>query len=313
MMGAIYNACGRIPIEAVKKYCEQTGATEETAWNLLDGVRRLENSCSLSFDEPEFVCNMTGILWNGICTDDVARAFRRLPYKEQALLEARQCICMGCYRVFLSGKHPTYQSLSEKGENSDPETASRQYKKAVSDLIYELTDDGVLGCVLIRLKHADTEHAVYSYEPDNGGHVGEIIIDRVNRDFEITEFPERDKGSVCWQTEEAIEEAVLKETEPPDELLIPLIKHDIDAEQRIRIRQRSLRRKSGRNLSAVYAYRKGTNGSWGIIRFDFTKRESEVLEFPCRDAATADWSTEDAVCQAVFAVADGELPKNLLI
>jgi len=313
LMGAIYNSCGRIPVEAVKKYCEQTGATEETAWNLLDGARRLENSSYISFDEPAFVHNMLGILWNGISSDDIFRAFGRLQYAEQVLLEARQGVCMGCCRVFLDGKHPTYQSLSEKGENSDAETTSRQYKKAVSHLIYELTDDGVLGCVLIRLKHADAAHAVYSYEPDNSGHIGEIVIDRVNRDFEVTVFPYRDTGSASWQTEEAILEAVLKETEPPQELLIPLIKGDTESELHIRIRQRNLKRKGNRNLSAVYAYRKGIKGSWGIIHFDFTKNVSEVLEFPGRDTDSADWSTEDAICQAVFAMADRELPKNLII
>ena len=312
-MGAIYNACGRIPTEAVKRYCEQYGVTEETAWNMLDAARRLENSGKLCFNDPQLDYDFLGTLSNGIRIEEFVPAFRRLPYNEQILLEACNCVCMGCYSVFPEGKHPTYKDLAEKGENSDPETSSRQYKKAVNDLIYELTDDGVIGCVLICLKHADEEQAIYSYEPDNGGHVGEIIINRVNGDFEITVFPEKDAGNSTWQMEEAIAEAVLKEPEPPEELLIPLHKYRIEETLRIRVKQKSLKRKNKQNISAVYAYRKGTSTPWGIIRFDFINHESEVTVFPAKDGPYADWSTEDAICKAVFAKADGELPKNLLI
>ena len=43
--------------------------------------------------------NYTDILWNGIQAEKVQRAFEKLNYREQTLLENRLAICMTCGRV----------------------------------------------------------------------------------------------------------------------------------------------------------------------------------------------------------------------
>ncbi len=45
--------------------------------------------------------NYTDILWNGIQAENVQRAFEKLNYREQTLLEKRLAICMACGRVRL--------------------------------------------------------------------------------------------------------------------------------------------------------------------------------------------------------------------
>ena len=43
--------------------------------------------------------NYADILWNGIQAEKVQRAFEKLNYREQTLLEKRLAICMTCGRV----------------------------------------------------------------------------------------------------------------------------------------------------------------------------------------------------------------------
>ena len=49
------------------------------------------------------------ILWNGIQAEKVQRAFEKLNYREQTLLEKRLAICMTCGRVSSWKDRPTFE------------------------------------------------------------------------------------------------------------------------------------------------------------------------------------------------------------
>ena len=59
--------------------------------------------------------NYTDILWNGIQAEKVQRAFEKLNYREQTLLENRLAICMTCGRVSSWKDRPTFEELADVG------------------------------------------------------------------------------------------------------------------------------------------------------------------------------------------------------
>ncbi len=78
--------------------------------------------------------NYTDILWNGIQAEKVQRAFEKLNYREQTLLEKRLAICMTCGRVGLWKNRPTFEELAVMFEGSTASGAERAYRKAVDKL-----------------------------------------------------------------------------------------------------------------------------------------------------------------------------------
>ena len=54
--------------------------------------------------------NYADILWNGIQAEKVQRAFEKLNYREQTLLEKRLAICMACGRVGSWKHRPTLKN-----------------------------------------------------------------------------------------------------------------------------------------------------------------------------------------------------------
>ena len=69
--------------------------------------------------------NYTDILWNGIQAEKVQRAFEKLNYREQTLLEKRLAICMTCGRVSSWKDRPTFEELAVMFEGSTASGAIR--------------------------------------------------------------------------------------------------------------------------------------------------------------------------------------------
>ena len=65
--------------------------------------------------------NYTDILWNGIQAEKVQRAFEKLNFREQTLLEKRLAICMTCGRVGSWKGRPTFEELAVMFEGSTAE------------------------------------------------------------------------------------------------------------------------------------------------------------------------------------------------
>ena len=122
--------------------------------------------------------------------EKVQRAFEKLDYREQTLLEMRLAICMACGRVSSWKECPTFERLAFMFEGSTASGAERAYRKAVDKLTEFLVTEGALHTVHLkrtaRKKHkGKIAAAAYQYQVDCDGEWGEILVDFENRTAEI--------------------------------------------------------------------------------------------------------------------------------
>ena len=108
--------------------------------------------------------NYADILWNGIQAEKVQRAFEKLNFREQTVLEKRNAICMTCGRVGSWEERPTFEDLAVMFEGSTASGAERAYKKALDKLTGHLVDAGVLGVVELKLTDKNKKIAAAAYE-----------------------------------------------------------------------------------------------------------------------------------------------------
>ena len=108
--------------------------------------------------------NYADILWNGIQAEKVQRAFEKLNFREQTLLEKRNAVCMTCGRVGSWEERPTFEDLAVMFEGSTASGAERAYKKALDKLTGHLVDAGVLGVVELKLTDKNKKVAAAAYE-----------------------------------------------------------------------------------------------------------------------------------------------------
>ena len=170
------------------------------------------------------------ILWAGMEAENVDKAFRRLSYREQTLLEQRNAICMRCGRVSDMSTRASFETLAALFEGSRASGAERAYKRAVENLILELVRVGQLHCV--RLKQTSVQRegkkitaAVYAYQVDNGGEWGEIHFDLEKKTAWVEIFAENDPCDT-WEITDAAIQAVLSNSKEnlPRKLLLPVKK-----------------------------------------------------------------------------------------
>ena len=129
--------------------------------------------------------NYTDILWNGIQAEKVQRAFEKLNYREQTLLEKRLAICMTCGRVAHGRDRPTFEELAVMFEGSTASGAERAYRKAVDKLTELLVAEGAIHAVRLKQKSKTKRKkkiaaAIYEYQADCDGEWGEISLDFEN-------------------------------------------------------------------------------------------------------------------------------------
>lgn len=134
--------------------------------------------------------NYVDILWNGIQAEKVQRAFNKLNFREQTLLEKRQAICMTCGRVGSWKNRPTFEELAVMFEGSTASGAERAYRKAVEKLTEFLVAEGALHAIRLKQKSQTRRKkkvtaAIYKYQADCDGEWGEISFDFENGTAEI--------------------------------------------------------------------------------------------------------------------------------
>ena len=134
--------------------------------------------------------NYTDILWNGIQAEKVQRAFEKLNYREQTLLEKRLAICMTCGRVSSWKDRPTFEELAVMFEGSTASGAERAYRKAVDKLTELLVAEGAIHAVRLKQKSKTKRKkkiaaAIYEYQADCDGEWGEISLDFENGKAEV--------------------------------------------------------------------------------------------------------------------------------
>ena len=181
--------------DAAREFAEKNDCDLKTAEEYIKAAQSIRNRESFYITEQDEDSEETGedvtrddswdytsILWNGIRADAVQKAFEKLDFREQTLLEKRNAICMTCGRVSPWKDRPTFEDLAVMFEGTTAGGAERAYRRAVEHLTEILVEAGVLRCV--RLKQESQKQrkkknaaAVYSYQADSDGEWGEIHFD----------------------------------------------------------------------------------------------------------------------------------------
>ena len=146
--------------DAAKEFAEKNECELETAEEYIAAARWIRNRGSFYKTEQDEDSEETGedvtrddswdyheILWNGIRADAVQKAFEKLDFREQTLLEIRNAICMTCGRVSPWKDRPTFEDLAVMFEGTTAGGAERAYRRAVEHLTELFVEDGVLRCV----------------------------------------------------------------------------------------------------------------------------------------------------------------------
>ncbi len=197
-----YQGCGqRIFQEIQLRSCPCGRISESCPWNPQSAAflchrrgRRKETGEDVALDDS---WNYTDILWNGIQAEKVQRAFEKLNYREQTLLEKRLAICMTCGRVGSWKNRPTFEELAVMFEGSTASGAERAYRKAVDKLTELLVAEGAIHAVRLKQKSKIKRKkkiaaAIYEYQADCDGEWGEISFDFENGTAEIIRLADWD-------------------------------------------------------------------------------------------------------------------------
>ena len=199
-IGAIYNNSGKSRAEVISEFAAQSGYKGESvsADELLTIARRNRSIVSLYRTEQDedgeetgedvtrdYSWNYADILWDGIQAEKVRKAFEKLNYREQTLLEKRLAICMTCGRVGSWKNRPTFEELAVMFEGSSASGAERAYRKAAEHLTLLLVENGGIHAVRLKQKSKTKRKkkiatAVYEYQADCDGEWGEILFDFEN-------------------------------------------------------------------------------------------------------------------------------------
>ena len=175
-----------------------TGVTPRTGMNANGFYRAALNNRLTGEDVAlDDSWNYTDILWNGIQAEKVQRAFEKLNYREQTLLEKRLAICMTCGHVSSWKDRPTFEELAVMFEGSTASGAERAYRRAVDKLTELLVAEGALHAVRLK-QNSKTKRkkkitaAIYEYQADCDGEWGEIQVDFENGTAEIVRLADWD-------------------------------------------------------------------------------------------------------------------------
>ena len=217
--------------DPVSAFCKQFRCKPETAKAFLNLARGIRNRTTLELTAPDDAED-TGedvtrdaswdyqeILASNALYKQVGAAFEKLNYREQQLLEKRQCICMDCGYVAPMKTQPGFDRLAEMFEYSSTSGAERAFQKAVDHLTEVLVKDGALHAVTLRLKSKTPRKAkpesrsktkvknctnekipdkqkyaaaIYQYQADCDGEWGEFLFNCETGEAEILSLAEWD-------------------------------------------------------------------------------------------------------------------------
>ena len=233
----IYHACNEKATKTIRVFAAQTGCTEKTATEKLKAAWEQRNRLFPEIDEegeeesyeellPDY-WDYVDILWSGMEAEKMDKAFRRLSYKDQMLLEQRNAICMRCGRVSDMKTQVSFEKLAEKFEGSSASGAERAYKRAIENLMLEMVRLGQLHCVRLKQLSIQRENkkitaAAYTYQVDNDGTWGEIQFDLEKGTAWVETFAENDPCDTWEITDVAIQAILSSEVgKIPKSILIP--------------------------------------------------------------------------------------------
>ena len=134
---------------------------------------------------------------NAVSYTHLQRAFEKLNYREQTLLEKRLAICMTCGHVGSWKGRPTFEELAVMFEGSTASGAERAYRRAVDKLTELLVAEGAIHAVRLKQKSKTKRKkkiatAIYEYQADCDGEWGQISFDFENGTSEIVRLADWD-------------------------------------------------------------------------------------------------------------------------
>ena len=137
------------------------------------------------------------------------RAFEKLKYREQTLLEKRLAICMTCRHVGSWKGRLTFEELAVMFEGSTASGAQRAYRKALDKLTELLVAEDALHAVRLKQKSKTKRKkkisaALYEYQADYDSEWGEILLDFENGTAEIVRLADWDTIKINRFTNKAI-------------------------------------------------------------------------------------------------------------
>jgi len=206
-----YRTSGENTKKTISEYAAEKNCKQETAAEYLNAAKWLRSRQSFYVSRQDEDSEETGedvsrddywdyaeILWNGIKSEAIQKAFDALDYREQMLLEKRNAICMRCGRVSPMSSRSSFEELATLFEGSGTSGAERAYRKALDKLTTILVEEGILHAVRLKRKNITRKKkeiatAIYLYQVDYDGKWGEIYFDFVNRTTEIRKLAEWDR------------------------------------------------------------------------------------------------------------------------
>lgn len=206
-----YRTSGENTKKTISEYAAEKNCKQETAAEYLNAAKGIRSRQSFYVSRQDEDSEETGedvsrddywdyaeILWNGIKSEAIQKAFDALDYREQMLLEKRNAICMRCGRVSPMSSRSSFEELATLFEGSGTSGAERAYRKALDKLTTSLVEEGILHAVRLKRKNITRKKkeiatAIYLYQVDYDGKWGEIYFDFVNRTTEIRKLAEWDR------------------------------------------------------------------------------------------------------------------------
>lgn len=186
-MGALMY--GSTQSEAVDEFIKKRGCSEATARKFLKIAQLMLSTSPLeNASEASYSWDYVDVLWDGVRAEKVRKAFAKLNFREQTLLEKRNAICMTCGRVAPLSESASFEDLAIEFESSSPRTSERAYRRAVENLTLNLVELGELHAVRIERVASGT----YRYQADNDGDWGEFTLDPATGELQVSALAELD-------------------------------------------------------------------------------------------------------------------------
>lgn len=186
-MGALMY--GSTQSEAVDEFIKKRGCLEATARRFLKIAQLMLSTSPLeNASEASYSWDYVDVLWDGVRAEKVRKAFAKLNFREQTLLEKRSAICMTCGRVSPLSERASFEDLAIEFESSSPRTAERAYRRAVEKLTLNLVELGELHAVRIER----VVPGIYRYQADSDGCWGEFTFDLSTGELKINTLAELD-------------------------------------------------------------------------------------------------------------------------
>ncbi len=177
---------------AREEFAQRNKCSLKTADRFIREARTLHARQQLHYEKDNG--EETEIRWPGrswdfvkIITDAemhmaVRQAFEKLSAQDRYFLEKRNGVCMTCGHVKKKKECLTFDKLGARYNIITEDGAEKAYRKAVERLAIQMTEDGAIRTVKIKLKSTTKSKkkiasAVYEYQADCDGDWGEIYFD----------------------------------------------------------------------------------------------------------------------------------------